>query len=113
MKPKEFQKLLERDGGRCYHCGATGDTLVPQHRLNRGMGGSKLGNRSANLITFCSKGNGDLESSALFASMGLLYGWKLRSGDDPITAPVFEFWSKTWWLLSDDGQRKSCDSPTK
>jgi len=51
---KEFRKYLARDN-HCLHCGLQDETLVPQHRVNRGAGGSKakrLSNAS-NIITLC------------------------------------------------------------
>jgi len=80
MTYKQFSKLLERDGGRCYHCGAAGDNLVPQHRINRGMGGSKERERLSNIITLCSIVNGLLESDADVARLGRDKGWKRLRG---------------------------------
>ena len=105
MTYKQFSKLLERDGGRCYHCGATGDNLVPQHRLNRGMGGSKERERLSNIITLCSIVNGLLESDADVARLGREKGWKLSVYEDPLKVPVYETWSGKSWLLKDDGTR--------
>jgi len=105
MKPKEFRTYLNRDQG-CYHCGQTGDTLVPQHRAGRGMGGSKTRNRPANIIVLCSLANGLLESNANFANKGRLYGWKLHSWEDPTLTPVYEVATGKYWLLDDQGNRQ-------
>jgi hypothetical protein len=48
MTKKEFQKYLDRDGG-CVHCGDT-ETAVPNHRANRGMGGSRERDVPSNVI---------------------------------------------------------------
>lgn len=106
MKYSEFKKYLERDGGRCYHCGKAGDDLVPQHRAGRGMGGSKERHRPSNIITLCSIANGLLESDPAFAELGREYGWKLSGYADPTASPVLEIGSWTWWILDDDGSRR-------
>jgi hypothetical protein len=100
MTKKEFDKYLARDRG-CWHCGSTGDDLIPHHRLNRGMGSknSKAGEPS-NIIVLCSQANGLLESNAKFAEMGRKFGWKLRSHETPTEVPIFGHGG--WWLLNDD-----------
>jgi hypothetical protein len=32
-------------------------------------------------------------------------GWKLRSWDDPLAAPVWDTMSGTWWLFGDNFER--------
>ena len=103
MTKKEFQKYLDRDRA-CPHCGTTGPELIPQHRSNRGMGGSKSRNRPSNIIAFCSGGNGLMESSASFATLAREYGWKLLSHQDPDKTPVKLF---DGWHLLDDNFRKA------
>jgi len=107
MTPKQFQKYLDRDLGRCWHCGTTDATLVPQHRLGRGMGN---GNRvkadsPANIIVFCSLANGQVEADARFAEAARLNGWKLSSWQTPADAPVFDYTTQTWFALADDFTR--------
>lgn len=99
MNKKEFQKYLDRDKS-CPHCGTTGSELIPQHRLNRGMGGSKARNRPSNIIAFCSLGNGLMESSSTFAVLARSYGWKLLAYQDPEKTPVFL--SDGWYLIDDN-----------
>jgi hypothetical protein len=99
MTKKEFQKYLDRDSA-CPHCGTTGPELIPQHRANRGMGGSKERNRPSNIIVFCSVGNGKLESSPVFAEIGRRYGWKIRPWQDPTKTEVFL--GDGWYLLDDN-----------
>jgi len=48
--------IYARDGGYCPHCGET-EAIGLQHRVGKGMGGSKLLDVPANLITFCNFGN--------------------------------------------------------
>jgi hypothetical protein len=108
VTPKEFQKILNRDGGACYHCALDDETLVPNHRANRGHGGSKSANQVSNIITLCSYANGLLESNANFAEQGREYGWKLRAGDDPLQVPVFDVGTATWYLL-DNSHRRHVD----
>jgi hypothetical protein len=99
MKKKEFEKYRDRDKS-CPHCGTTGPELIPQHRANRGMGGSKSRNRPSNIIAFCSLGNGLMESNATFASLARSYGWKILSYQDPSKTPVRL--SDGWYLLDDN-----------
>jgi len=106
MTPKQFKLYLDRDQSRCYHCGITGDQLIPQHRAGRGMGGSKIRNRISNIIVFCSNANGALESDPEFAQLGRELGWKLSAYEDPTTTPIFEAWSGSWWILNDEGSRR-------
>jgi hypothetical protein len=108
MNRKQFQKYLDRDKA-CPCCGKTGDELIPQHRQNRGMGGSKLRNNPANIIVFCSIGNGLMESNSTFASLARDYGWKLTAGQDPTKVPV-RLWDG-WFLLNDNYERASTDKP--
>jgi hypothetical protein len=101
MKPAEFAKYLARDI-YCPHCGRQDDTLVIQHRISRGMGGSKRRNQPSNLLVMCSEINGLLESSALWASTGRRFGWKLESWEDSEFAPVYDYVSKTWSMLDNN-----------
>lgn len=99
MTPKQFAKFVERDKG-CYHCGLNPETWVPQHRKNRGMGGSKgLKDDPNNIIVFCAEANQRLESDASFAAQGLRYGWKLYNWED-LSKPVFDASTGIWWRLN-------------
>jgi hypothetical protein len=100
MTKKEFDKYLARDRG-CWHCGSTGDDLIPHHRLNRGMGSkNKVASQPSNIVVLCSQANLLLESNAEFAEMGRKFGWKLRSHETPTEVPIFGHGG--WWLLNDD-----------
>jgi hypothetical protein len=101
MTPNEFKKYLKRDGS-CWHCGATGETLVPQHRANRGMGGSKSRHKPSNIIVFCAGFNQEIESSAEAAALAKDYGWKISGHDNPLFIPLFDVVSQKWWFLDDD-----------
>jgi hypothetical protein len=108
MNKKEFQKYLDRDVA-CPHCGTTGPELVPQHRLNRGMGGSKERHRPSNIIAFCAIGNGQMEASSTFASLCRGYGWKLYAHQDPTKTPV-RLWDG-WYLLDDNFGKARTSEP--
>jgi len=99
MNKKQFQKFIDRDGV-CPHCGTDDDTLVPQHRAGRGMGGSRSLDRPSNIIVLCSAANFLLESNAKFAEFGRELGWKLTRNQIPEFTPVFLF--DGWWLLDND-----------
>lgn len=97
MKPKEFARLVARDG-YCLHCGET-EALSPNHRINRGMGGSKLLDYPSNYVLLCSIYNGLIESNPMHADYAHRNGWKLFSWDSPIDVPVFDFMSGKWFML--------------
>lgn len=100
MTPKQFARYLARDKG-CLHCGAT-EALAPNHRANRGMGGSRERDVPSNIVVICSTLNGLIESDDRWARVAKEYGWKLNSWDDPLTEPVFDFQTRRWYLLNDD-----------
>lgn len=97
----QWQKLLDRDGGRCIHCGAT-EALAPHHRVNRGMGGRKSLEVSSNLVVVCSLFNGLMESDAKVAEYAKSRGIKLLNWQDPKKFPVWDEVSQgMFWLLDD------------
>lgn len=100
MSPKEFARLLERDH-YCLHCGET-EAVSPNHRINRGMGGSKVRETPSNVVVLCSVMNGLIESDDRWASLAESYGWKLRSWQNTLTEPVFDALSGKWFMLTDD-----------
>jgi hypothetical protein len=100
MKPKDFQRLLARDR-YCLHCGAT-DALSPNHRANRGMGGSKAFDTPSNLVVLCSLFNGLIESDGRAAALARKFGWKLSKWDDFRAKPVYDRMSGEWRLLNDE-----------
>jgi hypothetical protein len=105
MNRQQFQRFIDRDQ-HCPHCGTTDDTLVPQHRANRGHGGHKAGNQPANIIVLCSQVNGLIESDADWADIARENGWKLRRHEDPLTAPVYDLTTGQEWILDNNYGRK-------
>jgi hypothetical protein len=108
MKPKLIQQLRDRDS-HCYHCGVTND-LVPHHRRNRAMGGSKLLDKLSNLILVCSAYNGAMESDATIASQARDYGHKLGQWDN-FDTPVFDKVSRRWFMITDNGDKIETTPP--
>src|SRR5512141_1073604 len=106
MQPSEFARLMERDGGHCLHCGTT-ETLVPQHRINRGHGGSKALEVPSNVILFCSAFNGLIEASAPGARLARAHGWKLSVWEAPrlLEIPVFDRAAAEWYHLDNEYNR--------
>lgn len=100
MTPKQFAKYLARDKS-CYHCGSTED-LIPHHRKNRGMGGSKAADVPSNIIAMCAIYNGLMESSHAAASLALSKGWKLAKWEDPTESIVYHASEGIWYLLDDN-----------
>ena len=111
MTAKEFARLVARDH-YCLHCGET-EAIAPNHRINRGMGGSKRRNHSANYALICSTLNGLIESDNRWADVAKEYGWKLESWQDPHTEPVFDLVMGVWYLLDDDFGRMVLDGKGK
>jgi hypothetical protein len=111
LTPKEFKRLLARDR-YCLHCGLDDDTLIPQHRINRQMGGAGIAskrNKPSNLIVLCHNFNSLIESDAKSAEIARLNGWKLSSWQDPLLVPVWDSVRSVWVLLDDDF--RSTDAP--
>lgn len=105
MNGRQFALYLARDM-HC-PCGCVGreDTLVPQHRINRGMGGSKELDRPANVIVLCSSANGLIESNATWAARARTYGWKLSRSESPEETPFYDLATRTWNLIDNDYNR--------
>lgn len=99
MNRKEFEKLLARDH-YCQQCGAT-EALAPNHRANRGMGGSKRRDHASNYVLLCSVYNGEIEASSAAAEEAKRYGWKLEQWQDARTVPVFDAMAGKWFMLDD------------
>jgi hypothetical protein len=97
---KQFARFLERDGG-CLHCGEV-EAVAPNHRVNRGMGGSKTRDVPSNIVVLCSLLNGQIEADARWARVAKSYGWKLESWQSPVSEPVYNSLTGEWRLLDDD-----------
>lgn len=100
--PKKIIKLLRNRDEACWHCGTDDDTLVPHHRVSRGMGGSKLLDTLDNLILVCSRYNGDMESNQTVAAAARGWGHKLSAWES-LEFPVFDCTKFTWYVLDTDG----------
>jgi hypothetical protein len=94
----------------CAHCGSS-DTLVPHHRRNRAMGGSKLLDRFDNLMLVCAEYNGMMESDADTARQARDYGHKLGSWDD-FSSPVFDIVDSVWYELDNKGGKGVTEPPS-
>ncbi len=103
--PKKTLALLRARDPHCVHCGAT-DDLIPHHRVNRGLGGSKSErlNSLSNLLMVCAFYNGEMESTSEVAIAARGWGHKLPSWGDTNT-PVFDCVLFRWWTLLPDGSR--------
>lgn len=94
---------MNRDG-YCLHCGET-EAISPNHRINRGMGGSKSLDKTSNLVVLCSRLNGLIESDAFYRDMALRHGWKLERWQTPEETPVFDECTGIWYLLNNTYDR--------
>lgn len=87
--PKALLKALtERDGHRSAWTGNDVDTLVPQDRANRGMGGYKGNQRLSNFVWLESWINGLIESDANWATEARLRGIKISRYEEPTLIPI-------------------------
>ena len=111
MTPREFEKILKRDGSRCIHCGST-EGLVPHHRMNRGMGGSKALETPSNVLTMCSLFNSAMESEGSAQAWAIRNGWKLVRVNPNLVgevlrhAAVWDYNTGKWFALKDDYTRE-------
>lgn len=103
-----LDKLRKRDK-MCWDCGEIND-LIPHHRKNRKMGGSKLLDRLDNLLLVCADYNGLMESDARTASQARDFGHKLASWDD-FSNPVFDKINLLWYVLDDKGNKTEVEAP--
>ena len=108
MKTSDINKLRNRDTW-CWHCGRE-DTLVPHHRMNRGMGGFKPADNLQNVILVCSAYNFLMESDPAVANEARDLGHKVGKFATP-TAPVFDNYTKKWYTLWTDGTKTVTDPP--
>lgn len=111
LSVKDWHRLLERDGGQCLHCG-TVTALSPNHRRNRGMGGSKdpATLSPANLVVLCSLENGLIESDATHRAIALRFGWKLEQWQT-VDVPVYDANFGAWFVLDDSFGRVKVAAP--
>jgi len=98
--------VRERDDHRCARCGRSASfgylPLTTQHRVARGMGGTKdpAVNLPSNLLTLCGDGtrgcHGWVEANPAEAKD---HGWSVRRGQPPAEVPV---WTWRGWVLLDN-----------
>lgn len=118
--PEAVETVLQRDGWKCVKCGhqiqgERGWDWSIQHRVGRGMGGSRAEwiNLPANLLTVHGSGitscHGEIEANPAAA---MAYGWSVSRHADPTEIPVLVTTSPggeatlpviEWRLLDDEG----------
>jgi len=103
MTKKEFERYVARDR-HCYHCGTT-EALAPNHRANRGHGGSKKSEVASNVVILCSLFNGLIESDSKAAALAKKFGWKISRYDNPLEMPVFDAVLGQWFLFDNNYQK--------
>ncbi len=95
--------IFERDKNRCVAC-LSPNNLTIQHRVGRGMGGSKKYDSPAFLITMCLECNTKLESDSVWAEIGRENGWKLSRNANPPVDPesILVKVGKRWYHIDND-----------
>lgn len=108
------ERVFERDGYMCVDCG-TPYGLTIQHRVSKGMGGSKNLDQMSNLLTMCVTHNVLLESDAEYAGRGRKYGWKVHRNRTvkPADVPVYYWPLRAWFYLASDGSRLHVGAPNE
>ena len=106
VKAAMLKKLRARDP-YCWHCGEVND-LVPHHRRNKGMGGSKIADTYENLIMVCALYNGAMESDALTARDARAWGRKIAFWEST-DQPVFDTVAWAWYVLDSEGRKLEVD----
>ena len=110
MNKSTLNKLRKRDS-YCLHCGEDRqEMLVPHHRKNRGMGGSKLLNTIDNLLLVCAEYNQAMESSPQIAENARMHGHKLEHWQTALW-PVYEECEGEWYELTLDGLKVATVAP--
>lgn len=106
------ERVFERDGYMCVDCG-TPYGLSVQHRVGRGMGGSKGSDNMSNLLSMCVTHNCRLEADAEYAEIGRKYGWKVHRNRTvkPEDVPVYYRYLRAWFYLASDGSRLRVETP--
>ena len=105
MNGRAFALYLARDLHCPCGCSGREDTFVPQHRINRGMGGSRVLDRPANVIVMCSVMNGLIESDPNMAEAARTWGWKLSRWQVPEDEPFYDLATGTWNLIDNTYHR--------
>jgi hypothetical protein len=90
--------IYERDDFRCCHCGET-DAIGLQHRISKGMGGSRLLDVPSNLLTMCNISNAAMESDPLLATLARNNGWKLSRWDNPEGSVFYNVNDGLWYTI--------------
>jgi len=103
MRDSVRKKVWARDDGICWHCGTT-ENLQIHHRINRGMGGSKLLDRGSNLILLCAEFNYKIESDLTAARRARKLGIKVSRHGDVLRAPIQDAIGR--WFMLDDFYKK-------
>jgi len=102
LSRKSLTLLRARDA-HCWHCGAT-DDLVPHHRKNRGMGGSKLLDGLDNLMLVCAFYNAEMETTSQTAIAARGWGHKIPMWQTS-DMPVFDLVKHRWYTLLENGTK--------
>ncbi|MDR0593725.1 MAG: hypothetical protein LBG60_10820 [Bifidobacteriaceae bacterium] len=100
---KLLRQLNQRDGHRSAWTGQDAETLVPHHRVNRGMGGRPSLDRIENLVWLESDINERIEADPEWARIARERGIKLASWQRP-EAMVIDHAVHGKVLLTDAGQ---------
>ncbi|MEV7827526.1 hypothetical protein [Microbacterium enclense] len=102
----QLATLRTRDNDRCVWTGNHTDRLIPQHRVNRGMGGNRHLNVLTNGLLLDSIINGLIESDPTLGVVAKAFGIKVERWADPTDVPVFYAHEHAWYALEGDTRRE-------
>lgn len=105
------QAIYEREGKCCAACGRYAKGGSIQHRVARGMGGTRRKVTLAHGILLCgSATTGDHGYLEAHPHVALRYGFRVPQGQDPADCPV-KVYRVGWVRLSPGGAYVPCEAP--
>lgn len=118
MKELIKKRIYQRDKGVCWHCG-TDENITIHHRINRGMGGSKMLDMPSNLVLMCTEFNFLMEADLNAFKLAKEKGWKVSRHSRASTTEIQNHEGRVF-LLDDMfrkweviGDREDGGSPTQ
>ena len=110
MDKRTFAKFVKRDSAMGVDGNPDDGTLIPNHRINRSVGGTDA---PSNIVTLGSIKNGLLEPAAEERRIAIRYGWKLESWQDPLEEPFYHLGLRRWFQPDDSFELRPVPIPAR